>query len=81
MDNVAKHFIETVVDMSKRIGKLFKTNISMIKTPEEDDQHKSIEICNLCKSRFTEKNHKVVDHNHLSGRFRQSLCKSCNFKL
>lgn len=36
---------------------------------------------NLCKSAFTIENYKVKDHDHLSGRFRQTLCNNCNMKL
>ncbi|VVC42985.1 Ribonuclease H-like domain,Recombination endonuclease VII, partial [Cinara cedri] len=37
--------------------------------------------CNLCKGGFSAANPKVADHSHLSGKFRQTLCNTCNLKL
>eukprot|EP00102_Acyrthosiphon_pisum_P019962 XP_016657172.1 PREDICTED: uncharacterized protein LOC107882781 isoform X1 [Acyrthosiphon pisum] len=48
------------------------------------EQRKTYELCNncnLCKTKFSRENHKVADHCHLSGKFRQSLCNTCNLKL
>jgi hypothetical protein len=48
---------------------------------EQRQLHEAATRCNLCKMNFSHDNHKVADHCHLSGKFRQSLCNVCNLKL
>ncbi|XP_022160911.1 uncharacterized protein LOC111027017 [Myzus persicae] len=50
-------------------------------TEEEQKAHVSKNTCNLCECNFSIKNQKVTDHCHLSGKFRQTLCNTCNLKL
>jgi hypothetical protein len=78
---VAKYFVKTVVDIAQKVYKLFKTNTPIIMTADEQLQHNANTNCNLCKSVYTVKNRKVADHDHLSGRFRQTLCNNCNTKV
>jgi hypothetical protein len=80
-EEVAKHFVETVVDVVRKIENFFKINVPIIMTEEEEKSHSTCIECNLCKTKFTLSNHKVADHNHLSGKFRQTLCNTCNLKL
>lgn len=50
--------------------------------PENDQKAlKGKNSCNLCKVNFTIINHKVSDHNHPSGKYRQPLRNTCNLKL
>lgn len=80
-NEVAKQFMETIVEVAKRVEKLLKTNIPIIMSTEQHQQHSIADTCNLCKTGFTSKNPKIADHNHLSGYFRQTLCNNCNLKL
>jgi hypothetical protein len=80
-EEVAKYFVETVVDLSRKIDKLLKTNIPIIMTDDDRKSHVTSTNCNLCKTFFSVNNVKVADHNHLSGRFRQTLCNNCNIKV
>ena len=66
--DVARHFVETVSEISLKIEKLLKTNTPMIFTGEQRRTHESSQICNLCKINFSKENHKVADHCHLSGK-------------
>jgi hypothetical protein len=79
--DVARHFVETVSEMTLKIEKLFKTNTPIIFTDEQRQLHEAATRCNLCKMNFSHDNHKVADHCNLSGKFRQSLCNVCNLKL
>ncbi|XP_025199346.1 uncharacterized protein LOC112597488 [Melanaphis sacchari] len=79
--DVAEHFINSIVEIAKKIEKLLKTNTPIIYTTEQRKTHESCTTCNLCKTKFSQENHKVADHCHLSGKFRQSLCNTCNLKL
>ncbi|XP_022173276.1 uncharacterized protein LOC111035801 [Myzus persicae] len=78
---VAKHFVLSIVEIAEKIDKLLKTNTPIIMTPEQRRTHELCKACNLCKNRFSVENHKVADHCHLSGQFRQTLCNTCNLKL
>jgi hypothetical protein len=80
-EDIAKYFVSMVVDIARRVEKLFKTNIPIIMSDEEQRQHIRATNCNLCKLSFTILNKKVADHNHLSGKFRQTICNTCNMKL
>ncbi|CAH1731651.1 unnamed protein product [Aphis gossypii] len=79
--DVAKHFVDSIVEIAEKIEKLLKTNTPIIFTDDQRKTHESCCICNLCKTEFSKENHKVADHCHLSGKFRQTLCNTCNLKL
>ncbi|XP_022164231.1 uncharacterized protein LOC111029520 [Myzus persicae] len=78
---VAKNFIETVVEISRKIENLLKTNIEIIISNEEQEKHDKTTTCNLCKKDFTFLNDKVRDHCHLSGQFCQTIYNMCNLSL
>jgi len=78
---VAKHFVQSIVETAEKIDKLLKTNIPIIWSSEQLQTHDTCTTCNLCKNGFSKENRKVADHSHLSGHFRQTLCNTCNLKL
>jgi len=79
--DVGRRFVETVTEIVLKIEKLFKTNTPIIFTDEQQQIHDACNLCNLCKTNFSYDNHKVRDHCHLSGKYRQTLCNKCNLKL
>ena len=79
--DVAKRFVNEVIEIARRAQDLLKTNKPIIMTKEEQTAHLMTNTCNLCKCNFSMENHKVADHCHLSGKFRQTLCNTCNLKL
>ena len=79
--DVARYFVQSVTEIAQNIEKLLKTTMAIIFTDEQRRTHESSQICNLCKINFSEENHKVADHCHLSGKYRQTLCNTCNLKL
>ncbi|XP_026815430.1 uncharacterized protein LOC113555237 isoform X2 [Rhopalosiphum maidis] len=79
--DVAKRFVNEVTEVAKKVENLLKTNEPIIMTEEDQTTHKMTNTCNLCKCNFSNKNNKVADHCHLSGKFRQTLCNTCNLKL
>ncbi|KAE9521294.1 hypothetical protein AGLY_018313 [Aphis glycines] len=78
--DVAKCFVEAIVAVSWKIEKLMKTNIPLTMTKEEEKTHQECNTCNLCKCILVS-GEKVRDHNHLTGKFRQTLCSKCNLEL
>ncbi|CAH1722581.1 unnamed protein product [Aphis gossypii] len=79
--NVGEHFVKSIVEIAENIEKLLQTNIPITFTTEQQQAHNLCKTCNLCKNGFSVGNHKVADHCHLSGKFRQTLCNTCNLKL
>jgi len=83
--DVARYFVDTVTDISLKIEKLIKTNISINMSADDAKAHEAATHCNLCKIEFTPPSEilrcKTADHCHLSGKYRQALCNVCNQKL
>lgn len=78
--DVAKHFIEAIVGVSRKIENLLKTNIPLTMTKNQEKTHQACTECNLCKCSLAGGD-KVMDHDHLTGKFRQTLCSKCNLEL
>lgn len=72
--------MDAIVDVGRRIEKLLKTNIPLIMSDNEEKTHQECKICNLC-NRTVFRGDKVRDHDHLTGKFRQTLYSKCNLKL
>ena len=47
---------------------------------DEEKFHKAKE-CHICDKRYTEKDIRVRDHCHITGKFRGSVHQDCNLKL
>jgi len=75
-----KHFLDAIVDVGSTIEKLLKTNITLIMSDDEEKTHQECKICNLC-NRTVFRGDKVRDHDHLTGKFRQTLCSKYNLIL
>ncbi|XP_025420129.1 uncharacterized protein LOC112690343 [Sipha flava] len=79
--DVAKRFMKEVTEIVRKVEDLLKTNKPIIITEEEQKTHVMKITCDLCKNKFSDKNHKVANHCHLSGKFGHTLCNTCNLKL
>ncbi|XP_022179896.1 uncharacterized protein LOC111040332 [Myzus persicae] len=77
---VARHFMESIVEVALKIEGLMKTNIPLKMTKGEEKTHQECIECNLCKCILVGDD-KVRDHDHLTGKFRQTLCSRCNLEL
>ncbi|KAE9540697.1 hypothetical protein AGLY_003942 [Aphis glycines] len=78
--DVARHFVDTVTDISLKIEKLLKTNMPLNMSADDIQAHEAATHCNLCKcdvNNYT----RIRDHDHLTGKFRQTLCNICNLSL
>jgi len=67
--------VEAVVEVARKIEGLMNTNIPIIMTECEEKTHQECTECNLVGG------DKVRDHDHLTGKFRQTLCSRCNLEL
>ena len=50
-------------------------------TEEQQREYDDATICGTCEEEFTDKNHKVRHHCHVTGNFIAATCNSCNLKL
>ena len=49
---------------------------------EDDEQHfKTMDGCHICGEKYTDKDVRVRDHCHITGKFRGSAHQQCNLKL
>ncbi|VVC34523.1 Ribonuclease H-like domain [Cinara cedri] len=78
--DVARHFVEQIVNIGKKVTKLLKTNKPIIMTAEEVQRYVTCQHCNLCNGGFSAANSKIADHNNLSGKYQQKLSNTCNLK-
>ncbi|CAI6359127.1 unnamed protein product [Macrosiphum euphorbiae] len=78
--DVARHFVEAIVEVAQKIENLMKTNIPLKMAEGEEKTHQECIKCNLCKCILVGGD-KVRDHDHLTGKFRQTLCSRCNLEL
>ena len=76
--DVLLQFIQSEVS---RVSNILK-NVCMpcIMRPEDKYMHKHAKHCFMCRKKFSDFRHldKVRDHCHLSGKFRYTLCSTCN---
>jgi len=81
---VAKRFMEDIVEVSKNIDRLLNTNVPLVMTNENNKKHREVAdqgICPFCISKFNSDNLPVRDHDHLTGEYRQTVCNQCNLKM
>ncbi|KAL4143364.1 hypothetical protein QTP88_005702 [Uroleucon formosanum] len=83
--DVAARFVEMVTKISLNIEKLLKTNVMLNMSAHDRAVHEAATHCNLCCIKFTSpheiQHQKTANHCHLSGKYRQALCNTCNQKL
>ena len=71
-------FIQSEVS---RVNNILKNVcVPCVMRPEDKYMHKHAKHCFMCRKKFSDFRHldKVRDHCHLSGKFRYTLCSTCN---
>ena len=83
-DNVPQLFIESLESDIKEIYNRFKIPKKMVMTAEDEIEYSKATICHICEVKIgegdNERNKKVRDHCHLSGKFRGAAHNICNLK-
>ena len=72
LENVAQNLYDNQCETTRQPNTL---------TADEKVKHENADSCNKCKSEFTDEVVKVRDHDHITGRYRQTLCRKCNLRL
>jgi hypothetical protein len=77
--NAAKNFIDELYDIVNKVEVLYSHIVPMeALNQEQQDVYNSATKCYMCNESFSESNHKVRDHDHLTGAYRGAACNSCN---
>ena len=76
-------FMENMLEEVKYCKKAMKTffNKPLKMTKEDEDEFKKATTCHICDKKYTEKDIRVRDHCHITGKYRGSAHQDCNLKL
>ena len=81
--NAVYKFMEKMLEEVEYCKTVIKKhfNIPLVMT-EDDEQHfKTMDGCHICGEKYTDKDVRVRDHCHITGKFRGSAHQECNLKL
>ena len=81
-DNIPRLFIESLESDIKEIYNKFKKPKKMVMTREDRINYKKATHCHICEEEIDKnKDKKVRDHCHLTGKFRGAAHNKCNLKF
>ena len=77
-----ERFFDHICSERDKICKLLKRNMPMRKlTTEEEERYRSSTSCESCEVAYTDANHKVKHHCHMTSEFLSVVCNQCNLQL
>ncbi len=80
--DIGRIFFETLESEIRKVCDMIKYEKEMILTDDDKRKYKESTDCHICgKSEFTEKDWKVIDHCHISGKFRGAAHNTCNMRF
>ena len=76
-------FMENMLEEVKYCKKVMKTffNKPLKMTKEDEKEFEKAKECHICDKKYTEKDIRVRDHCHITGKYRGSAHQDCNLKL
>ena len=76
-------FMESMLDEVKYCKKVMKKefNKPLRMTKDDEEKFKKAKECHICNKKYTDKDIRVQDHCHISGKYRGSAHQECNLKL
>ena len=81
-EDVSRKFVEMLEEDIKNIFKQFNFSKKMLPlTTQEQTEFIKAKICWICQKRFNEKDKKVRDHDHFTGKFRGAAHNPCNLQF
>ena len=82
-ENAVYKFMEKMLEEVKYCKVVIKKHFNKpLVMTEVDEQHfKTMDGCHICAEKYTDKDVRVRDHYHITGKFRGSTHQECNLKL
>ena len=76
-------FMQNMLEEVKYCKKVMKTffNKPLKMTKEDEEEFKKAATCHICNKKYAEKDIRVRDHCHITGKYRGSAHQECNLKL
>ena len=76
-------FMENILEEVKYCKKVMKKHFNkpLIMTELDEQEFEKATTCHICDKKYTEKEIRVRDHCHITGKFRGSAHQECNLKL
>ena len=76
-------FMENILEEVKYCKKVMKKHFNkpLIMTELDEQEFEKATTCHICDKKYTEKDIRVRDHCHITGKFRGSAHQECNLKL
>ena len=76
-------FMENMLEELKYCKKIMKTffNKPLKMTKDDEEEFQKAKECHICDKKYTEKDIRVRDHCHVTGKYRGSAHQDCNLKL
>ena len=76
-------FMENILEEVKYCKKVMKKYFSkpLRMTEENEQEFKKTKECHICDKKYTQKDIRVRDHCHITGKYRGSAHQECNLKL
>ena len=76
-------FMENMLEEVKYCKKIMKTffNKPLKMTKDDEEEFQKAKECHICDKKYTEKDIRVRDHCHITGKYRGSAHQDCNLKL
>ena len=80
-EDISAIFVEMLEQDIKRINKKFEFSKKMIFTFKDKDDFEKTKICWICQKEFGEREKKVRDHCHFTGKYRGAAHNLCNLQF
>ena len=76
-------FMENILEEVKYCKKVMKKHFNkpLRMTEENEQEFEKATTCHICDKKYTEKDIRVRDHCHITGKYRGSVHQECNLKL
>ena len=81
--DAAYKFLEKMLDEVRHCKKIVKKhfNKELIMSKDDENNFKKSTECHICNKKYNEKDIRVRDHCHITGKFRGSAHQECNLQL
>ena len=82
-ENAVYKFMEKMLEEVKYCKAVIKKrfNKPLVMTEDDERHFKTMDECHICGEKYVEKDVRVRDHCHITGKFRGSAHQECNLKL